>query len=289
MRKFLFKIIFLGAVIFLILLFLPEIKQWIKERKAPPRPEFAVLQERSVSISESIKEGVGRLIAFFPGEGRLEEEAKVETLAPCSVRPASSEEFREQIFDCYGFTKKAVVFIQENSSIEVKNLQSDACGGGGWRPWDKTIELNCSQDEGALHELSHVWWHSLRLKEPQLKKGLARDAVRLADLSVSQFPDYKNAIEFAKVYVYGGDGWKGMYCNNDLCVEDVHNIKDEEFGLDDDETGASSKVIDWEIYAGFSSWTMGQFKIGSRQLPNFMHKYFEPQFTGKIKTTPYYQ
>jgi len=201
---------------------------------------------------------------------------------------SSAEDFRENIFSLYGFRDAAAEFIRSNSSILVKNLQ-DVCGGGGWIPTEKRVELNCAQHEAAMHELSHVWWHAYRIQYPEIKKDLARDAVRLANLDVQENPQYQEVIEFARGYVYGIGEWQGMYCNNNKCVVDVQNILESEFGRDDDDTGLSSQVNDWEIYAGFSSYTMGKFKDGPHELPVFMWIYFEPEFTGIIFDAAYYE
>ena len=192
----------------------------------------------------------------------------------------SVAQFREQIFNLYGFSETAKNYISNNSYIIVRNL-NDSCGGGGWRPWDRTVELNCAQHEAAVHELSHVWWHNYRLNNPGMAKGLATDLVRLADGEGSE-----TAVEFAKGYVYGIGDWQGMYCTDHGCAN-VHNIKDSDFDIT--EEAARARINDWEIYAGLSSWTMGEFKQGSHALPEFLWKYFEPQFTGTIKTTPYYE
>lgn len=192
----------------------------------------------------------------------------------------NAESFRDYILNTYGFNSNAQNFIKKNSYFTVKDLSS-SCGGGGWRPWDKTVELNCAEHQAAVHELSHVWWHNRRIQNPEDAKGLSRDLIRLADGDGSPL-----AISFARGYVYGIDNWKGMYCTDAGCA-DVHNIKDSDFNLT--ESPSNAKINDWEIYAGLSSWTMGRFKTGPHALPTYLWKYFEPQFTGTILTTPYYE
>ncbi|MBI2018620.1 hypothetical protein HYS96_02830 [Candidatus Daviesbacteria bacterium] len=195
---------------------------------------------------------------------------------------SSADVFRDYILNAYGFTATAADFIKRNSTITVNDL-SDSCSGGGgfWIPATRNVQLNCAQHEGTVHELSHVWWHTFRLQNPEMVKGLARDVVRLADGDGSSI-----AVAFARTYVYGdGGSFKGMYCNNG-CVADVHNLQDSDFDLT--EAASNAKINDWEIYAGLSSWTVGRFKTGSRALPSYFWKYFEPQFTGTIQITPYY-
>ena len=187
--------------------------------------------------------------------------------------------YRDYMFSTYGFTSTAQNFIKSNSSIRVKDLNG-TCGGGFWIPWEKTVETNCAQHEATIHELSHAWWHTRRLQNPADARGLVRDLVRLADGDGSS-----TAVAFARGYVYGIGDWKGMYCTSQGCA-DVHNIQDSDFDLT--ESTYNAKIIDWEIYAGLSSWTMGKFKDGSHALPSYLWKYFEPEFTGTIQVTPYY-
>lgn len=189
------------------------------------------------------------------------------------------EKFRDYIFSSFGFTQEATNFIKSNSKIVVNNLAKN-CGGGFWVPWTKTVIVFCGQHEAALHELSHVWWDEQRVINPDMAKGLTKDLVRLADGDGSE-----EAIKFARYYVYGGLDWKGMYCTSNGCA-DVHNIQDGDFDLTHEAKRA--KIIDWEIYAGLSSWMMGQYKSGRRALPDYLWKYFEPQFLGEIKIKPYY-
>lgn len=179
--------------------------------------------------------------------------------------------FRRYILSVYGFTPSAQSFIRGNSAIVINNI-TDSCGGGLWGDWDRTVRLWCAQHEAAIHELSHAWWHTYRIQNPNMVKGLARDVVLLADSN-----DSSEAVNFAKGYVYGVGDWKGMYCAYAGCA-DPHNIQDSDLSL----------INDQEIYGGFSSWTMGKFKDGPRALPNYMWKYFEPEFTGNVTETPYY-
>ncbi|MDP3973826.1 MAG: fibronectin type III domain-containing protein [Candidatus Daviesbacteria bacterium] len=189
--------------------------------------------------------------------------------------------FRDVILSAYGFTDNASKFIKDNSKISVTDLSGSCAGGGGWQPQSQTVTLNCAQHEAAVHELAHVWWHTFRLQNPEMAKGLARDLVRLANGDGSA-----TAVAFAKTYVQGdGGSFEGMYCTDNGCA-DVQNIKDSDFDLT--EAASNAKIIDWEIFAGLSSWTMGQFKSGTRALPSYLWKYFEPMFTGVIQVTPYY-
>lgn len=193
-------------------------------------------------------------------------------------------EFREQIFELYGFTLGAREFIRNNSGIVVHSF-SDFGGGGYWHPDQTLVELFTAQHQAAVHELSHTWWHRFRAAHPEMKMGLAKDVVKLADMDVFSSPQYKAAIQFAHSYVYGVGDWIGMYGNADYenntaeLPADIHNLTIEDFLY---------KINDWEIFAGFCSWTMGRYKTGPHILPQFLWKYLSTLFTGAIKIVPYY-
>lgn len=192
--------------------------------------------------------------------------------------------FRNKIFRLYGFIPEARKFIREATGILIRDLDN-INGGGLWHTEEQIVEFWGVQHQAAVHELSHVWWHWFRLDYPDLKKGLVRDVVRLSEMDKVSNPEYALAIEFARAYVYGVGEWWGQYCNADYqnnpdnLPSDIHNLTEDHFEY---------RINDWEIFAGFCSWTMGCYKSGPRQLPEFMWKYFEPLFTGEIKTIPYY-
>lgn len=235
---------------------------------------------RSAKI-ELVKKVKKETASSSPSPTSLPTSSPIPTPVPSTPASFSSaESFRDFIFSMYGFKEAVQDFIKANSEITVNDLINQCGGGGYWIPVNKMVQLNCTQHEAAVHELSHVWWHTYRLQNPDMVKDLARDVVRLADGDGSQA-----AVDFAKGYVDGIGTWKGMYCTDVGCA-DPHNIQDSDFDLTEATTNA--KIIDWEIYAGFTSWTMGKFKSGSHALPEYMWKYFEPEFTGSIQLTPYY-
>ena len=67
-----------------------------------------------------------------------------------------NENFREKIFDAYGFTFEARAFIRLHSSVLVDDLNRND-GGGGWIPPTNSVQLASGQHEAAVHEFSHVW------------------------------------------------------------------------------------------------------------------------------------
>ncbi|MCK4355333.1 FlxA-like family protein, partial [Candidatus Parcubacteria bacterium] len=200
--------------------------------------------------------------------------------------PVVANEFRNNIFSYYGFNPEASLFISNNSILTVLD-PLDYSGGGTWYPDNETITLNGEQHKSAVQGLSHVWWHAYRIEHPETAKDFAKDIVKLANLNPAQNPDIVNAIDFAEDYVYGIDGGMESYYCSDIGCADVYNISAQDF--DFTKTGDKAKIIDWEIYSGFCSFTMGKFKQGARALPGFMHQYFEPLFTGDILVSPYYE
>jgi len=187
--------------------------------------------------------------------------------------------FREKMFQYYGFSSEAAQHIRSSSTIVMHDPPTE--GGGFWWPGERKVELWGFSHEPAVHELSHAWWEDYRSQNRNLIIDLAKDVVRLADMDSGQNSDFAAAIQFAKGYVYGIGNWKGMY-STDNGNADVHNLQESDF------SEGRARVMDWEIYAGFCSWTMGRFRDGSHKLPQFMWKYFEPEFTGQILVTPYY-
>lgn len=208
--------------------------------------------------------------------------AVLERVDPASEDRRRGEAFREEVFELYGFTHQAREHIRRTSRIVAHH--TEARGGGLWHPGPRLVELPGMQHEAAVHELSHVWWHDLRERDPQLKGGLVRDLVRLSEMDPMAHPEISIAIRFAREYVGGipERNWPGMFANPQTGerVADVHHLTPRDF---------ERCILDWEIYAGLCSWTMGKFKEGPHQLPELMWRYFKPQFTGKVKVAPYYE
>lgn len=120
-------------------------------------------------------------------------------------------------------------------------------GGGFWRPETKTVELMTAQEEAAIHELAHAWWHERR-KDEAVRTAFSAMVRRLAEESDSR---YKRAAELAYVYEHGDarTGFKGMF------LED-------------------GTIIDWEQYAGLASGVMGQSSL----LPDYIRGFYAELF-----------
>ncbi|OGD85162.1 hypothetical protein A2696_00265 [Candidatus Curtissbacteria bacterium RIFCSPHIGHO2_01_FULL_41_13] len=193
---------------------------------------------------------------------------------------------REFIFCAFGFREEAASRIRNTTSIVVKDLNSTS-GGGLWYAVSRKVELLTAQREAAVHELSHAFWEDER-GDSQRRLSLVKDLIKLATLDKNTNSQYVNAINFAYEYVWGTGDWKGMFCAYDqkTCVnKDPRNLTDQEV-ID---FTRSYIILDHEIYAGFSSWTMGKINSGSHQLPSFMATHFTEEFSGSTKAVPYYE
>lgn len=186
-----------------------------------------------------------------------------------------ARKFREAVFRDFGFRPEAARHIRGTSAVEVKRLDANS-GGGGWAPWDRLVILETMQREAAVHEFAHVWWHDRRRAHPEERKTLARDVVRLADMDPARHPEHAEAIVFARGYVNGIGDWPGMYPE----VRDKRRLTAEDL---------EKRVLDWEIFAGFCSYTMGDLTHGPRRLPAFMARHFQGLFTGRLREVPYYR
>jgi hypothetical protein len=146
---------------------------------------------------------------------------------------------RESLFARYPFTEEAKVYLRRHSHIAVRDLHSTS-GGGYWDPGRQLVFLNTAQDEAALHEHAHVWWHERRLLPGQA--GSMIDAV--VRFSEDGDPRYAQAHKLAYDYVHGipAQGWAGMLVERN----------------------------DWEMFAGLASGTMGDMRL----LPPYVREFY---------------
>lgn len=125
-------------------------------------------------------------------------------------------------------------------------------GGGYWWPDRKLVDLFTAQEEAAIHELAHAWWHERRLQGA----AAAELIVAVVKLSEETDPRYARAAELARHYVYGIPSqrdpnsptgwWRG------LLVEGS----------------------DWEMFAGLASGTMGHLE----RLPPYVRRFYRGLF-----------
>lgn len=199
---------------------------------------------------------------------------------------SDAQALREFIFCSFGFRSEIAQRIRSSTTIEVENMNSTN-GGGFWYGDSRKIFLYTAQREAALHELSHAFWQDERGDENR-RLNLVKDLIKLASLDKNANSEYVNAINFANGYLYGVNGWKGDFCSPDgaSCVEkDPKTLSDGEI-IDYSNRGV---INDHEIYAGFSSWTMGRLRNGPHKLPDFMANNFDEEFTGTISEVPYFE
>jgi hypothetical protein len=149
-------------------------------------------------------------------------------------------------FKRYPFTPEAIEYFR-TLRLEAGDLSAPH-GGGFW--WDRRnlVQIRGAQDEAALHELSHAWWHHERLRGNNAREMM--DAV--VRLARESDPRYAAARQLADYYVNGIPSqpdpssptgyWRGML------VEDN----------------------DWEMFAGLASGTMGDMQL----LPPYVRRFY---------------
>lgn len=167
--------------------------------------------------------------------------------------------YREKIFEKYSFTPEARSYLRGKTKIEIAFLNTKNPVGlthsGVWYPGNSTVRLNSANDEVAIHEFAHAWWEEQR-KDLNWKKSLIADTIELSKMNdANYYPSIKRAGEIVDKYCSCSDG-----IPNDL-----------------------SRVDDHHFYAPMAEFTMGNFKNGLHQLPEFMWKYFDSLFVGETK------
>jgi hypothetical protein len=136
-------------------------------------------------------------------------------------------------------------------SVKVRDRNSTR-GGGYWWPDRKLVELFTAQEEAAIHELAHAWWHERRLQGD----AAARLMVAVVHLTAEPDPRYARAAELARLYVYGIQSqrdpnsptgwWRGMLVDGN----------------------------DWEMFAGLASGAMGHLD----RLPPYVREFYRGLF-----------
>ncbi|MGH2460291.1 MAG: hypothetical protein ACRDIY_15650 [Chloroflexota bacterium] len=141
----------------------------------------------------------------------------------------------------------------KKDGVTVKVRDSHATSGGGyWWPDRKLVDLFTAQEEAAIHELAHAWWHERRLQG----RNAAELMVAVVKLSEEADPRFARAAELARQYVYGittqrdpnspTGWWRGMLAEGN----------------------------DWEMFAGLASGTMGH----PERLPAYVRRFYTGLF-----------
>ncbi len=209
------------------------------------------------------------------------------------VEANDPEGFRSLVMEAFGVRSEARDFIKAKCPDFSINPMP-GYGGGWFAPATLDgvgkVQLAAWQAEACLHECSHVWWHWKRqLGSQHEKESLAFQVALYSQLDsglVERMGICPAAVvDFMKGYYFGIGTWAGMYALNgprtDLGL--IVNGKWAGSGLD------MGNIIDWEIYAGLCSYTMGQYKSGPRRLPQTMWWIFDEEFTGEVQATPSYE
>jgi hypothetical protein len=135
--------------------------------------------------------------------------------------------------------------------VQVRDRNSSS-GGGYWWPDRKLVDLFTVQEEAAIHELAHAWWHERRLQ------GRNAAELMVAVVKLTEEPDgrYARARELANQYVYGIQSqpdtnsptgwWRGMLVDGN----------------------------DWEMFAGLASGVMGRIGL----LPAYVRRFYSGLF-----------
>jgi hypothetical protein len=149
--------------------------------------------------------------------------------------------FVENVMRAHHFTPEAQKWLRANVNLHVDNLQSKQ-GGGYWQPATREVRLFTAQDEAAVHELAHAWWHDRR---HPVKDEMIDATVRLSE---ERDPRFSQAAKLAYDYVHGipAQNWAGMLVERN----------------------------DWEMFAGLASGTMGDMG----KLPPYVRRLYAGLF-----------
>jgi hypothetical protein len=166
--------------------------------------------------------------------------------------PAAVRDWFEALFRRYAFTHQAVAYYR-TLRLEAGDL-SQEWGGGFWWGDRRLVQVRGCQDEAAIHELAHAWWHDAR-EEGTNARDLMDAVVRLSD---EPDPQYTRAQTLAHHYVHGiptqpdesspTGYWRGMLVDEN----------------------------DWEMFAGLTSGVMGDMRL----LPPYVRRFFAGFFVG---------
>jgi hypothetical protein len=184
-----------------------------------------------VRASEEMREGFG-----------------LSTMEPSDVVHA----WFEDLFRRYDFTHQAMEYFR-SLRLEAGDLSAE-WGGGFWWGDRRLVQVRGCQEEAAIHELAHAFWHDAR-EEGTNARELMDAVVKLAE---EPDPRYERAQKLAYDYVHGiptqpdesspTGYWRGMLVEEN----------------------------DWEMFAGLASGVMGDVRL----LPPYVRRFFAGLFVG---------
>src|SRR5215212_3673682 len=111
--------------------------------------------------------------------------------------PAVVRAWFEDLFRRYDFTHQAMEYFR-TLRLEAGDLSAE-WGGGFWWGDQRLVQVRGAQDEAAIHELAHAFWHDAR--EVGTAARDLMDAV--VTLSEERDPRYARAQTLAHHYVHG--------------------------------------------------------------------------------------
>ena len=136
--------------------------------------------------------------------------------------------------------------------IQVRDARANT-GGGFWWPDKKLVDLFTTQEEAAIHEVAHAWWHPRRLEGT----NAAEMIVATVKLSEETDPRYARAAQIAKYYVYGIREQRDPNSESGWWMGQLVN-----------------QGNDWECYAGLASAVMGDLS----KLPPYVRRFYAELF-----------
>jgi hypothetical protein len=158
----------------------------------------------------------------------------------------------EDLFRRYDFTHQAITYFR-TLRLEAGDLSAE-WGGGFWWGDRRLVQVRGAQDEAAVHELAHAYWHDAR-EVGTAARDLMDAVVKLAD---EADPRYARAQKLAYDYVHGiptqpdpsspTGYWRGMLVEEN----------------------------DWEMFAGLASGVMGDMRL----LPTYVRRFYAGLFVG---------
>lgn len=158
----------------------------------------------------------------------------------------------EDLFRRYDFTHQAITYFR-SLRLEAGDLSGE-WGGGFWWGDRGLVQVRGAQDEAAIHELAHAFWHDAREVDDNARAMM--DAV--VRLSAEEDQRFSRAQGLAHHYVHGiptqpdpdspTGYWRGMLVEEN----------------------------DTEMFAGLASGVMGNMTM----LPPYVRRFYAGLFVG---------
>ena len=208
---------------------LAVLRRWLPARWLPGSRVAETAATRWVRASAEMRQGFG-----------------LDRMEP----PRTTRAWFESLFGRYPFSEEAIGFFR-TLRLEAGDLSAE-WGGGFWWGDQRLVQIRGAQDEAAIHELAHAFWHDERERGANARE-LMEAVTRLAD---EPDPRYGHAQRLAHDYVHGiptqadpsspTGYWRGMLVEEN----------------------------DWEMFAGLASGTMADMRL----LPPYVRRFYSGLF-----------